>query len=258
MRRLKLLLEYDGTPFHGWQRIQEGPSVQAAVEEAIFQITAERTDLAAAGRTDKGVHALGQVAHFDTASDKPLIKFLDGITHYCTPHIIVTRVEEVDTDFHARFNATARHYEYLIFNRRALRPTLHNRAAHVRTPLDTTAMQAAIANIPTGENDWSAYRSSECQSQTPMVNLHSLNLEEKEPHLLKLTIVADHFLHHMVRTLAGTLIETGQGKRSANNPADVLAGKNRTKAGPTAPAGGLSLTRVTYPPHRVMGCCPAA
>lgn len=251
------MLEYNGTPFHGWQRIQEGASIQALLEEALLKITREKVVLHAAGRTDKGVHALGQVIHFDTESDLPLIKFLDGATHYCRPHVSVTRAEEVDEDFHARFSATARQYDYFIFNRRTARPPLTNRVAHVRKALDIHAMQTAISHIPIGEQDWSAYRSSECQSQTPIVNLHSLELKEVEQHLLKLTIKADHFLHHMVRTLAGTLIEVGTGKRPVDNPASVLAGKDRTKAGPNAPAGGLYLVEVSYPPHTVKETCPA-
>lgn len=255
MRRLKFTVEYDGTHFHGWQRQPNLSTVQGEIEAALLKITGETIQLAAAGRTDKGVHAWGQITHGDIASDKPLIKFLDGINHHTSSAIAITKVEEVAEDFHARFSATARSYRYLLHHRRQLRPDLVGRAGHCRTPLNIAAMQAAIQNFPLGEIDCETFRSSECQSNTSMVRLDKFSLTEQEDHLLAMDITANHFLHNMVRILMGTLVEIGQGKRPPASLATLLNAKDRTQAGPTFMPDGLYLTHVTYPEHKVIDCC---
>ncbi|MDD9911903.1 MAG: tRNA pseudouridine(38-40) synthase TruA [Alphaproteobacteria bacterium] len=254
MRRIKLTVEYNGQPFWGWQRIQGGPSVQQALEEALFSITHERIELFAAGRTDRGVHATGQVCHFDTESMLPLIKFLDGVNFYVRPYVAVTRVEEVEADFHARFTATCRHYEYHLFNRRQMNPLWDGKAGLWRTALDIDAMLKAVSFVPTGEADWSSFRSSECQSSTPMVHLEGIRLEIRDDNWLVLHISGNHFLHHMVRILMGTLIDVGDGKFRAEDIPTIFAAKDRTRAGQTFMPDGLVLTRVTYPEYRVCNC----
>lgn len=258
MRRLKLNIEYDGTPYSGWQRVNEAPSVQQEIETAWQDLTGEDVNLAAAGRTDKGVHALGQVAHVDTAKDWPLIRFLDGLNKKTSSNIFLTGVEEVTEDFHARFSATARKYRYLLWQRRQESPVWVNKAGLVRQPLDATAMQEALQYVPLGEADWSSFRSSECQSRTPMCYIHHLSLRQTEPHehgsphLWVLEIEGNHFLHHMVRIIMGTLVEVGQGKRTPASVADTFAAKNRQAAGHTFSPSGLYLLHVTYPPYKVL------
>lgn len=257
MRRIKLTLQYNGTPFHGFQRVREVPSVQESIETALHKITHEKVDLKVAGRTDKGVHARGQVAHFDTESTLPLIKFLDGVNHYCSPHIIITRVEVVEDDFHARHTATARTYHYTIaHNQRWLEPTLNNLAGHVRQKLNVKAMQSALTQFPLGEIDCTSFRSSECQSSTPMVRMKSLALDEVSPTLCTLTVTANHFLHNMIRIFTGTLIDIGLDKYPPEHLSHILHAKNRTKAGATFSPSGLYLQEITYPAHKVLESCP--
>lgn len=257
MRRVKLTIQYNGTPFHGFQRVNEAPSVQATIEAALKKITQEDITLKVAGRTDKGVHALGQVAHFDTESTLPLIKFLDGIPHYTRPHIAITRVEEVENDFHARHTATARTYIYkLAHSQRHQEPTLVNRAGHVPQKLNVAVMQAAIKMFPCGEIDCSSFRSSECQSSTPMVLMHSMALYERSAHELEFKVSANHFLHNMIRILMGTLVEIGLERMPKSALIEALAAKNRQAAGPTFAPDGLYLAAVTYPDYKTLESCP--
>lgn len=260
MRRIKLTFQYNGTPFFGFQRIDQGPSVQASIEKAIFQITKEKVDLKVAGRTDKGVHANGQVAHFDLEhAETPLIKFLDGITHYTRPHIAMTKVEEVTEDFHARHTATARSYEYLLqHGQRHQQPTLFNRTGHVKEILNITAMQEAIRLFPMGEIDCSSFRSAECQSSTPMVRMHSMEMTAISEDLLSFKVTANHFLHNMIRILIGSLIEVGLEKETPDFLKNALEAKNRTKAGPTFAPDGLYLNYIEYPEHEIKAACPKA
>ncbi|MFZ2620300.1 MAG: tRNA pseudouridine(38-40) synthase TruA, partial [Alphaproteobacteria bacterium] len=219
MRRLKFTLEYDGTPYLGWQRVHAGASVQGEIEKALLHMTSETLTLAAAGRTDKGVHALAQVAHMDVQSAMPLWKFLDGTNALIPNNIVISKVEEVTPNFHARFSATARRYRYLLYNRRQNTALWENRVGLVRAPLDIAAMQAALATLPLGEGDWSAFRSSTCTSSTPMCFIQNMSLRPwGEAHgaenMWVFEVEANHFLHHMVRTMVGTLVEVGLGQRS--------------------------------------------
>lgn len=257
MRRIKLTLQYNGTPFHGFQRVNEAPSIQAAIEAALKKITHEDMTLKVAGRTDKGVHALGQVAHFDTECTLPLIKFLDGIPHYTRPHIAITRVEEVENTFHARHTAIGRSYIYkLAHGQRHQEPTQVNRTGHVPQTLNIKAMQAALKAFPHGEIDCSSFRSSDCQSSTPMVNLQAIALKKISPSEIEFSVSANHFLHNMIRILMGTLVDIGLEKRPTTALIDALTSKNRQAAGPTFAPDGLYLAAVTYPAYKTLESCP--
>lgn len=244
MRKLKLTIEYDGTPFLGWQKQEHGASVQQTLEDAFFKMTGEKIETFASGRTDKGVHALGQVCHFDTESDLPLIRFKDGLNHHMRPHVSVLNVEEVDDDFHARFSATMRSYRYTLFNRRENSPIWRHRAHLVRKPLDEKKMNAALKNFK-GEIDCNAFRSSECQSNVSMVNVKKTQVT-RDGQLIHFDITANHFLHNMIRILMGTLIEIGTGDRPVNSIDQLLKSLDRTEAGPTIKPDGLYFVSVDY------------
>lgn len=255
--RIKLTFQYNGTPYHGFQRVNEAPTVQAAMEKALKSITGEDITLKVAGRTDKGVHALGQVAHFDTDRDLPLIKYLDGINHFCRPHVVVTRVEEVTEEFHARHLGTARTYSYhLAHGQRWLNPTLVDRVGHVREPLDIAAMQEALTLFPRGEIDCTTFRSAECQSSTAMVFFEDATLTSTADDVCVLRITANHFLHNMIRIFMGTLIEIGRGHQPITFLRDALLQKERSAAGVTFSPSGLYFESVRYPEHTILDTCP--
>lgn len=244
--RLKLTVQYDGTAYHGWQAQEGLPTIEGALLEAFRQLIDEDVELVAAGRTDAGVHAWGQVCHADVTKEMELFKYRTGLNHYLPPQIRVSEVEVAAPDFHARYDAVARHYRYVLWNGRTLRPDLLGHAGHVPLPLDGVAMGEAVRNFPLGEHDFSGYRDAECQSRTPLCTLLHFALREVEPQLWHLDISADHFLHHMVRNVVGTLVEIGQGKRGVNGLCEVLDGRDRTLAGPTFGADGLYLRDVSY------------
>jgi tRNA pseudouridine38-40 synthase len=257
--RLKLLLQYDGRGLYGWQAQQaqherEFPSVQGHLAAAFHQLIQEDVEPVAAGRTDAGVHAVGQVVHVDVAKKMPLIKYLDGLNRFLPAQIRVARVAAVGEDFHARYSATRRRYRYLLWNSRQLRPDLAGRVGLVRRPLEVGKMAAALKKLPLGEHDFSSYRDAECQARTPVCRLIGRRLTVgEEPlggRLVAVDWTADHFLHHMVRNLMGTLVQIGQGKRPAEDLARLLEKKDRRLAGPTFAPDGLYLMGVDYPRHR--------
>lgn len=252
--RLKLTLQYKGTDYHGWQRIEEGPSVQAEVERALQVLNKNKpVEVFAAGRTDKGVHARGQVIHADLDTNFPLIRYLDGVNANLRPHPIrVTEVEEVSEDFHARFLAERRTYSYTLYNRRQIDPLLIHRAGLFRTELDWNKIEDAIAHIPLGENDWTSFRSAECQAKHPNVHMYSISLKKLDAYTYRFEISANRFLHHMVRTIIGTLLEIGEGKREIDDFPHLLKAKDRTKAGSNANASGLVLESVSYPDYKIL------
>ena len=245
MTRFKLTLEYDGGPFVGWQRQDNGPSVQQALEEAIAAFSGETVTTFAAGRTDAGVHALGQVAHFDMARDFATDTVRDALNYHLKPApVAVLRVDSVPAEFHARFSAIARVYRYRIANRRARLALDRGRAWLVQGPLDAAAMQAA-AQVLVGHHDFTSFRASLCQSASPLKTLDLLEVTRigEEIHV---TARARSFLHHQVRNIVGTLKLVGDGKWTRDDVAAALAARDRGKAGPTAPAEGLYLTEVWY------------
>lgn len=245
MPRYRLTLEYDGGPFVGWQRQDSGLGVQAVLEDAIRKLCGEEVLVYGAGRTDSGVHATGQVAHVDITKEFPADKVRDALNHHVRPHPVAVLVAEiVPEDFHARFSATKRAYLYRILNRRP-QPVLDaGKVWWVAVPLDAAAMHDA-AQALVGHHDFTTFRASECQSDSPVKTLDRLDVSRygEEIHMI---VEARSFLHHQVRNFAGTLKMVGEGKWRRRDLERALAAKDRAAGGPTAPPDGLYLTRVDY------------
>jgi tRNA pseudouridine38-40 synthase len=245
MPRFKLVLEYDGTPFVGWQRQNDGRSVQAALEAAIAKLSGETVTATAAGRTDSGVHALGQVAHVDLTKDWPPHTVRDALNFHLQPDpIAVIEATVVPDDFNARFSAVERRYLYRILNRRALPVLERHRVWHVPHPLDAAAMDDA-AQILVGHHDFSTFRAALCQARSPEKTLDQLDVRRLGDEI-QIVARARSFLHHQVRNMVGTLKLVGDGKWSRTDVAAALAARDRARGGPTAPAEGLYLTGVRY------------
>jgi tRNA pseudouridine38-40 synthase len=250
MPRYKLTIEYDGTGFVGWQRQDNGTSVQEAVEQAILGFCGEAVTVAAAGRTDAGVHALGQVAHADLSQAFPVRKVRDAINDHLrrgatgARRIAVLEAEEVGDDFHARFSATGRRYRYRIVNRPAALALDRDRALHVFSKLDTGAMQLAADRL-VGRHDFTTFRSVHCQADSPVKTLDVLAVTRVGDELT-VEAVARSFLHNQVRAMTGTLVRVGEGKMSVDEVTAALAARDRARCGPTAPAHGLTFVEVTY------------
>jgi tRNA pseudouridine38-40 synthase len=243
--RWKLTIEYDGGPFFGWQRQDNGPSVQAAVEQAILKLTGETVTIAAAGRTDAGVHAFGQVAHADIAKAFAPDRLRDALNAHLRPHpVAVLTADAVADDFHARFDATARHYLYRIVNRRAPLTLDAGKAWQVQVELDAEAMHAAAQRL-VGHHDFTTFRAAECQAKSPVKTLDRLDVSRMGEEV-SVRASARSFLHHQVRSIVGTLKLVGTGKMSANDVAAALAARDRGQCGPVAPSDGLYLVRVEY------------
>jgi tRNA pseudouridine38-40 synthase len=245
MARYRLTLEYDGSPFAGWQRQANGPSVQAAVEEALFKLSSERVTVTGAGRTDAGVHAFGQVAHFDLEKDFAPEKLRDALNHHLRPApIAVLEATIAAPDFHARFSATARHYLYRILCRRSPPALDRGRVWHIVRELDADAMHAA-AQLLVGQHDFTTFRSSECQAKSPVKTLDRLELRRagEEIHI---EASARSFLHNQVRSMVGSLKLVGESKWRPREIKAALDAKDRARCGPVAPPDGLYLTRVDY------------
>ena len=245
MPRYRLLLEYDGAPFSGWQRQENGPSVQAALEDAVHALSGERVTVTGAGRTDAGVHARGQVAHFDLAKDLPADTIRDALNHYLRPApIAVLEAEIAPADFHARFSARARHYRYRIVCRRAPLALDLGRAWHVMRKLDAAIMHEAAQGL-VGCHDFTTFRAAECQAKSPVKTLDRLYITARDEEIF-IDASARSFLHNQVRSLVGTLKLAGEGKWSARDVAAALAACDRARCGPVAPPEGLYLVRVDY------------
>lgn len=245
MPRYRLIVEYDGADFVGWQRQENGLAVQQVIEEAILSFCGERVTTFAAGRTDAGVHALGQVVHFDLAREAEPDTVRDAINFHLRPAAVAVRTaERAADDFHARFSAVGRAYLYRIANRRAPLALDRGRAWWVPVPLDAEAMHAAAQGL-IGRHDFSSFRAAECQADLPVKTLSAIEVAQNGDEIL-VTARARSFLHHQVRNMVGTLKRVGEGKWSAEDVARILAARDRAAAGPTAPACGLYLTEVFY------------
>ena len=245
MPRYKLTLEYDGTPFVGWQMQENGPSVQGRLAEAIKAFSGEDTIPRGAGRTDAGVHALGQIAHFDLAKDWACDKVRDALNAQLRPDpISVLACELVPDGFEARFSANARHYLYLIVNRRSPLALERERAWHVIQPLDAAIMQAA-AQVLIGHHDFTTFRSTECQAPSPMKTLDRLAVS-RHGEEVRIEASARSFLHNQVRSMVGSLKLVGDGKWTANDLQQALEARDRSACGPVAPSCGLYLMKVDY------------
>ncbi len=245
-QRIALGVEYDGSRFCGWQMQSHGTrTVQYEVENALARVANHPVRVVCAGRTDTGVHATGQVVHFDTPAVRKLKAWIMGVNAHLPEDISIHWARRVGADFSARFSATRRGYRYVI-QQRAARPALYSqRVTWVRQQLDTGAMHTA-AQALLGENDFSSFRSSACQSEHAMRFVESVKVTAEEP-FVYIDIRANAFLHHMVRNIAGSLLKVGTGEQPVSWIAELLALKDRTRAGPTAPAQGLYLVAVQYP-----------
>lgn len=251
MPRYKLTIEYDGTPFCGWQKQADALSVQAVLEDAAarFLATGEPVELQCAGRTDAGVHARGQVAHLDLPVARDPFNIRQGINMFSLPHpISILSVEPVADDFHARFNATARHYLYRITNRSPRLALDATRSWQVHGAIDRDAMRSA-AEMLIGRHDFSTFRAAGCQATSPLKTLDALRIASREsrPEEIMIYASAKSFLHHQVRNMVGTLVQVGLGKWSMEQFSDAFAAKDRRAGGPMAPAHGLYLMAVDYP-----------
>ncbi len=245
MPRYKLVIEYDGAPFVGWQLQDNGPSVQGVLTDAIAAFSGEAVSIQGAGRTDAGVHAEGQVAHLDFAKAWDGDTVRDAVNAHLRPHpVAVLSAEMVAADFDARFSAVQRHYRYRMVNRRADLALDRARAWRIGRPLDADAMHAAAQRL-VGRHDFTTFRAAECQAKSPVKTLERLDVARHGEEIDVVTS-ARSFLHTQVRSMVGSLALVGEGKWSADDLAGALAACDRTACGPVAPAEGLYLVRVDY------------
>jgi tRNA pseudouridine38-40 synthase len=245
MPRYKLTIEYDGTPFIGWQAQENGVSVQSVLTEAVAAFAGERATVFGAGRTDTGVHALGQVAHIDLGKDWDTGNVRDAINFHLRPQpVAVLTAEKVAADFDARFSAIKRHYFYRIVNRRADLTLDQNRAWRVPRLLDSDAMHAAAQRL-IGKHDFTTFRSTECQAKSPVKTLDRLDVV-RDGDEVRVIAAARSFLQHQVRSMVGSLVHVGEGKWSTEDLTTALAARDRTRCGQVAPPHGLYLLKVDY------------
>ena len=257
MRRIAALLEYDGSAYAGWQAQAHAPSVQRAVEAALGFVAGHELVAVCAGRTDAGVHALGQVIHFDTSAQRTARAWVLGANTRLPADVALRWAAEAPAAFHARYSAVRRTYRYLILNRSARSALARQRAAWIHRPLEVERMNTAAA-VLIGEHDFSAFRSVECQSTSTRRRIERL-IVARSADLVWVEITANAFLHHMVRNIVGTLIEVQVLADPAAALAEILASGDRRRGGPTAPACGLYLWHVDYPaPFAVPGPDPSA
>ena len=243
--RIAIGIEYDGTAYNGWQRQRSGLGVQERLEQAIAGVADEPVEVTCAGRTDAGVHASGQVAHFDTVAERSERGWLLGANSNLPGDICVTWVKPVGNEFHARFSATARRYRYCILNRLVRSALYRRRAWWVHQDLDHRRMHDA-AQALLGEHDFSAYRAAGCQASNAVREVTGISVI-RDGDWIVLDITANAFLQHMVRNIAGTLVAIGRGDEDTDWAGRVLAGRDRSGAGMAAPPHGLTLVRVYYP-----------
>lgn len=243
--RVALGVEYDGYDFFGWQSQPGLKTIQGTLEDALSQVANEPIQIICAGRTDTGVHATGQVIHFDTKAKRHQDAWVYGTNTHLPPSISIRWSRHVDYSFHARFKAISRRYRYVIFNHPVRPAILNTRTSWHYYPLDIERMRTAASYL-IGEQDFSSFRSSKCNSNTPMRNISDFTIQRQGDFVI-FEIEANAFLHHMVRNIAGSLMKIGAGLREVEWMEEVLQAKSRKAAAETAPAGGLYLVKVTYP-----------
>ena len=244
MARYKLLIEYHGGPFQGWMRLPGKPTVQGAIEEAAAKLDGGPVEVYGAGRTDSGVHAMGQVAHLDFAVDRPG-KVADALNFHLRPLPIgILKAEKVDEDFHARFSAKARHYRFVIINRRADLTVEKGLAWRISPELDARRMHDA-AQVLLGTHDFTTFRDVECQAKSPVKTLDQFDVARYGDRI-ECTLSAQSFLHRQVRSMVGSLVEVGRGKRDARWLTEIMEARDRTACGPVSPPDGLFLEKVDY------------
>ena len=255
MTRWAAGVEYLGTRYSGWQWQGHAPSVQQEVERVLSTVGDHPIKVIAAGRTDAGVHALHQVIHFDSDAARAPHAWLFGANSQLPRDISLRWVQPADAEFHARYNATARSYRYVMWTGRARSALLEGRVTWLIAGLDAGAMHGAAQSL-VGEHDFSAFRDADCQSRTPMRNLHAISVRQHGDFTV-LDVKANAFLHHMVRNIAGVLMAIGQGKQPASWAQAVLASRNRAQGGVTAEAGGLYFVGPEYPAQFALPAAPA-
>lgn len=244
--RIALGVEYDGSGYNGWQSQPDVPNVQDALQAALSEIAGENIAVLTAGRTDTGVHALEQVVHFDTNTDRPLSAWVRGTNALLAKDIAVLWAHPVSDEFHARFSAQARSYQYVLVNRPSRSGVHHDKVGWFHKPLDVAAMRAA-AQYLLGEHDFSAFRAAECQAKTPVKNLAQLDIRQQGDTIF-FDLTANAFLHHMVRNIVGCLVYVGKGNHPPHWLREVLQGRERKFAAPTFAPHGLYLKRIHYDP----------
>lgn len=243
--RYRVTVEYDGTPYVGWQRQRTHMSVQQRIEEAILAFSGEQVGTQAAGRTDSGVHALGQVAHFDLSRQWDPFRIQQALNHHLKPDpISIVACKSVPVTFEARFSASARHYEYLISNRRARPALMANRVWHVPVDLDADAMHEGAQHL-LGRHDFTTFRAAECQAESPIRALDAISVTRTKD-LVMIRCHARSFLHHQVRSFVGSLKRVGEGKWHPEMIGEILDARDRSRCGSLAPSCGLYLTKVDY------------
>lgn len=245
MRNIRLLVEYDGTAYCGWQRQKNGISIQQLLEEAIGRITGEDSRVIGSGRTDAGVHALGQVAHFHTTSRLAERNLLMGINSLLPADIAVREAREVDPAFHARFDVVSKVYIYRIWNHPVRSALERNRSWFIWFPLDVEGIEGAL-DLFRGAHDFSSFCSTHTDSPDHVRTILDIGLTRDNNGMIQISLEADGFLRYMVRCIVGTLVEIGRGRCSREDAAGILAAKDRTRAGLTAPPQGLFLKEVRY------------
>ncbi len=244
MRNIRLIIEYDGTAYHGWQSQKNALAVQDVIEEAVFELTGEKSRIYASGRTDAGVHALGQVANFHTSSDIPSGRFACALNGLLPEDIVIRCSEEADMSFHSRYDSRGKKYRYIIFNEEHRPALMRNRAWHVPHSLDLPAMGKAVEYLQ-GTHDFGTFMSSGSSVENTVRTVTGTSIERRGG-LVLFDIAADGFLYNMVRIIAGTLVETGTGRISADDMPCIIESSERARAGKTAPAHGLCLIEVYY------------
>lgn len=254
LHKIALGIEYDGSKYYGWQRQNEVRSVQEKLEKALSKVANEPINVFCAGRTDAGVHATGQVVHFETRMQRKDAAWTLGVNANLPGDIAVRWVKAVPEDFHARFSATARRYRYIIYNQRLRPAILAQGVTHFYHPLDADRMHRA-AQCLLGENDFTSFRAVQCQSRTPWRNLMHINVTRCGAYVV-VDIKANAFVHHMVRNIVGSLMEIGCGNQAENWMAELLAAKDRKLAAATGKAEGLYLVSVDYPEHFALPAPP--
>ena len=245
MRNIKLVIEYDGTNYHGWQVQPHHLTIQEVIEKKIEIMTRQHSRLIASGRTDAGVHALGQVAHFKTSSQIPVEGFWHGLNSLLPSDIIIQSVEEVELEFHAQFGVKRKTYRYLILNRELPSAIYRNYSWHISLPLDVSALQNA-AGILLGKKDFSSFQAAHPDTVDPVREVFKAEWSVRKENFLCFTVEADGFLKHMVRNMVGTLVEVGKGKISAAEFERILEARDRRQAKITAPPQGLYLVEAKY------------
>jgi tRNA pseudouridine38-40 synthase len=245
MNKYAACIEYDGTEYCGWQRLKDSPSVQEEVEKALSSVASHQIELTCAGRTDSGVHGIGQVVHFESDAARDEKAWRMGCNTNLPDNIVLRWVQPIDDSFHARFSAQSRRYRYIILDHKIRPAILHKKVCWYRDSLDEKRMHDA-AQLLLGENDFSSFRAAGCQAKHAMRELQNITVS-RDGKFVYVDIVANAFLHHMVRNIVGSLFEVGDNRRPIEWFSELLKAKDRTKAGITAPACGLYFVSVEYP-----------